>query len=193
MALTRPQIVDAGYVLLRDHGLAGLSMRALASRLGVQAGALYYHVASKQDLLAAVAERILTDTKITATTDAAAAACDIRDALLRVRDSAEVISFVYAFKPETLTPFGTLQQLIAARLPADKTDRADQTAHTLISYILGFVAIEQNRAELARAKVLSDQPSKARSDETFRFGIDSILRGLTTENRQQRRAKTSAP
>src|SRR5580704_7670017 len=61
MALSRTQIVEAAYAMLREHGLAGLSMRRLAQDLGVQAGALYYHVASKQDLLAAVAERILSD------------------------------------------------------------------------------------------------------------------------------------
>ena len=61
MALSRATIVEAAYAMLCQHGLAGLSMRRLAQDLGVQAGALYYHVESKQDLLAAVAERILGD------------------------------------------------------------------------------------------------------------------------------------
>ena len=37
MALTKAQIVDTAYAIVRDHGLAGLSMRHLASELQVQA------------------------------------------------------------------------------------------------------------------------------------------------------------
>ena len=49
--LSRERIVDAAFSVLRDYGLADLSMRRLAKELGVQAGALYWHVPSKQDLL----------------------------------------------------------------------------------------------------------------------------------------------
>ena len=108
MSLTR-QIVDAARAMLREHGLAGLTMRRLAQDLGVQAGALYYHVASKQDLLAAVAEQILARAEIS-TDDPAQAASDIRAALLPIRDSADVISFVNAFRPEALVPFRTLER-----------------------------------------------------------------------------------
>jgi AcrR family transcriptional regulator len=153
-------------------------MRRLANDLGVGAGALYYHVASKQDLLAAVAERILSDSSQTSATDLAVAARNIRDALLRVRDSAEVLSFVHVFKPDVLTPFRTMQLLFAARLPGDEARRAGQAAHVLVTYILGFVASEQNYAELARAKLASNQPPKAQLDDTFQFGLHAILKGL---------------
>jgi TetR/AcrR family tetracycline transcriptional repressor len=50
-ALTKTAIVQAALDLLDDAGTDGLTLRALASRLGVQAPALYWHVASKQALL----------------------------------------------------------------------------------------------------------------------------------------------
>jgi AcrR family transcriptional regulator len=44
MSLTRRQIVDAAMDILRNYGLGDLSMRRLARDLGVQPGALYWHV-----------------------------------------------------------------------------------------------------------------------------------------------------
>jgi TetR/AcrR family transcriptional regulator, tetracycline repressor protein len=176
MALSRIQIVDAAYAMLRQHGLPGLSMRRLAQDLGVQPGALYYHVASKQDLLAAVAERILTSSAQTiSTTDPAQAAWDIRQALLPIRDSADVISFVQAFRPETLIPLRQLERLFAGQLSDQK---AGWAAQTLIHYVLGFVAEEHNRAELVRAAILTRQPPEAESSDAFRFGVHAILQGL---------------
>src|ERR1700689_5087730 len=49
--LTKAAIVQEALDLLDEAGMDGLTVRALASRLGVQAPALYWHVASKQALL----------------------------------------------------------------------------------------------------------------------------------------------
>lgn len=176
MALSRTQIVDAAYAILRRDGLSGLSMRRLAQELGVQPGALYHYVASKQDLLAGVAERILAaGTQTVSTTDLAQAAWDIREALLAVRDSADVISFVRAFRPDTLLSLEQFRQLFSTQFPEEQ---ADWAARTLIHYVLGFVAEEQNRAELVRARIRTDQPTQAESRDAFRFGVDAILQGL---------------
>lgn len=59
MALTKTAVVDTALELLHESGLAGMSMRTLATRLGVQPSALYWHVPSKQALLTAVAEQVL--------------------------------------------------------------------------------------------------------------------------------------
>jgi AcrR family transcriptional regulator len=70
VGLSRAQIVDAAYSILREHGLGGLSMRRLARDLGVQPGALYYPMDSKQELLVAVADRIFAgDCEAISTTD----------------------------------------------------------------------------------------------------------------------------
>ena len=56
--LTKAVIVQAALDLLDDAGMDGLTVRALASRLGVQAPALYWHVRSKQALLDEMATQI---------------------------------------------------------------------------------------------------------------------------------------
>jgi TetR/AcrR family transcriptional regulator, tetracycline repressor protein len=43
--------VTAALDALEESGLDGLNMRNLAGRLGVKAPALYWHFASKQDLV----------------------------------------------------------------------------------------------------------------------------------------------
>jgi TetR/AcrR family tetracycline transcriptional repressor len=48
--LDEGSIVRAALALADDQGFAALSMRALASRLGVQAASLYYHVPSRDAL-----------------------------------------------------------------------------------------------------------------------------------------------
>jgi type II secretory pathway predicted ATPase ExeA len=55
MRLRREHVVDEAIVLLDADGLDALTLRKLATRLGVQAGALYWHFASKQALLDAMA------------------------------------------------------------------------------------------------------------------------------------------
>jgi len=56
--LTKAAIVQAALDLLDEAGMDGLTVRALASRLGVQAPALYWHVRNKQALLDEMATQI---------------------------------------------------------------------------------------------------------------------------------------
>ncbi len=178
MALNREEIVEAAFSMLREGGLGGLSMRRLADELGVHAGALYYHVANKQELLVAVAGRILGgDDAANATEDPRRAAADLRGALLRVRDGAEVVSFALAFRPDSLTPLAGHHRLFDGRLEPQK---AEWAAQTLVHYVLGYVADEQNQLELVRAEILPAGAAPV-SPDRFLFGVDLILRGLDSE------------
>ncbi|MFG2292764.1 TetR/AcrR family transcriptional regulator [Streptomyces sp. NPDC048603] len=56
--LSRAIIARAALELLDEQGLEALKMRTIADRLGVRGASLYHHVASKEDLLDAVAELI---------------------------------------------------------------------------------------------------------------------------------------
>ncbi|QUH04384.1 TetR/AcrR family transcriptional regulator [Saccharopolyspora erythraea] len=49
--LTADQIVRAAIALLDDEGLDGLNMRSLGKRLGVAATAIYWHIATKEELV----------------------------------------------------------------------------------------------------------------------------------------------
>jgi len=57
--LTREAVLAAGQVLLSERGLDGLTMRGLASRLGVAPNALYSYVASKTALIDDLLDAVL--------------------------------------------------------------------------------------------------------------------------------------
>lgn len=177
MVLNRTQVVDGARAMLHEQGLGGLSMRRLAQDLGVRPGALYYHVASKQDLLVEIATRILDGApRPISMTDARQAAHDIRDALLGTRDGAEVVSFALAFRPDALGPLRDLDRLFIDRHPPRQ---AQWAARTLVRYVLGFVAEEQNHAELVGTTILGDAPARGEeTDDAFTFGVEALVRGV---------------
>jgi TetR/AcrR family tetracycline transcriptional repressor len=57
-ALTRDAIVDEAIDIVGTEGLAALTMRAVAARLGVTPMAAYYYVADKEELMSLMSERI---------------------------------------------------------------------------------------------------------------------------------------
>ncbi|WP_445681192.1 TetR/AcrR family transcriptional regulator [Radicibacter daui] len=61
-ALSREKIVAAAIGILDAEGESALTFRALAARLSTGAGALYWHVADKGELLAAASDDVLTRT-----------------------------------------------------------------------------------------------------------------------------------
>jgi AcrR family transcriptional regulator len=64
-ALSKGRIVEAAIEILDADGESALTFRALAARLATGSGAIYWHVASKNDLLAAatndVIARVMTE------------------------------------------------------------------------------------------------------------------------------------
>ena len=58
-ALSKERIVAAAIEILDAGGESALTFRALAARLATGAGAIYWHVASKDDLLAAAADDVI--------------------------------------------------------------------------------------------------------------------------------------
>lgn len=58
-SLTRDTIIDAAIALLDTAGEGGLTFRALAARLATGAGAIYWHVADKDDLFTAASDAIV--------------------------------------------------------------------------------------------------------------------------------------
>lgn len=59
--LDREQVVVAALEFIDSEGLAGLSMRRLGTRLGVEAMSLYRHVPGKDELLDAVVEHLVSE------------------------------------------------------------------------------------------------------------------------------------
>jgi AcrR family transcriptional regulator len=58
-ALSRERIVDAAIELLDGEGENGLTFRALATRLATGPGAIYWHIASKSELLVAASDAVV--------------------------------------------------------------------------------------------------------------------------------------
>ena len=61
---TREKIRVAAYQLLKDKGVPGLSMRALADRLHIKAPSLYKHVADKEEIIADLQVRGLEEFEV---------------------------------------------------------------------------------------------------------------------------------
>ena len=53
----RAALIETTVALIRERGVAGVSLRDVAKQLGVTLGAPYHHFRDKDELLAAVAER----------------------------------------------------------------------------------------------------------------------------------------
>jgi len=81
--LKRTQILDAAAEVLAVRGFAGTMLREIAERAGTQAGSLYYHFASREDLIEEVLRRgvTLTMAHVRAALDALPPTTSARDRL----------------------------------------------------------------------------------------------------------------
>jgi len=138
MPLSTESIADTALNILAEFGMGDLSMRRLARDLDVQPSALYWHVKNKQEVFVLISRRFAeqVDARLprASAPTALVVALTLRDVLLRYRDGAEIFLLAYALDPDSTVP-GALD----AALPR----QADQEA--LLSFLLGWVQIEQNR------------------------------------------------
>lgn len=152
MRLTRDQVLGSALDLLDESGLDGLTMRRLATALGVKNGATYWHFPSKQALLEAMAESMLSgvtenrdeslpwDERITEL------AIRLRRALLSRRDGARVFSAVFFPLPNALA-YG--ETMIGILRGAGLSGRdAVWAVDTLNYFVVGHTIEEQLAASL---------------------------------------------
>lgn len=192
MQLHRRDVVDKATHLLDDYGIADLTMRRLAKELNVSPGALYWHFANKQQLLGAVADRILEPVSTTA--DEASwrerihETCSaVRDALLSSTDGAELVSASFA-SGQTERLAEVLASLTAAAAEAGMDPvNSDLTARTLLYYVLGFTADEQSRLQWDAAGALDDVQSVLETNPNgrFAFGLQLLVDGIGTHHQAQ--------
>lgn len=177
----RDGVIDAALRLLDQVGLPDLSMRRLATELGVQPSALYWHFESKQHLLAALADRILlrigaTDSP-SDTESVLAAARAVRDALLAYRDGAEVVMSTYALGLDS----GHARDFLKAAL--SDTPDASIGADVLLQFILGHTLLVQQRLHAHSFGAVRDDDTAdptAAIERGFDAAIRTILAGLRT-------------
>lgn len=152
MQLSRDSITDTALGILAEFGLADVSMRRIASNLGVAPGALYWHVESKQELVAWMAEAIVAPLLAAPPADPAQLSEQLRQCVLTVRDGAEIvvaaISQPHSGVGEDLDR--VFQAAVAASAPkgASRNDlRA--AARGLLHLTLGGTAVQQSGTQLA--------------------------------------------
>ena len=214
--LTRDSVVAEALAIISADGAAALSMRALATRLGVVPAALYHHVRSKDQLHDLILDAVLAEVNCQADPDlpwngqVTALARRLRAvleghpgiaALLKTRDPLGPHSLALA--EAFLTP------LRAAGLPPRETGLAFSL---LYDYTLGFALsgpTSINEQRLRDAETRSRLHAFLRSlppdrfpalvalgahvwvdnrDERFTAGLDTLIDGLQTQRRRRQRS-----
>ncbi|MFB7471208.1 TetR/AcrR family transcriptional regulator C-terminal domain-containing protein [Kitasatospora sp. NPDC056184] len=146
--LDRAQVVDTALRLLDETGLDGLTLRRIATELGVKAPALYWHFANKQALLDEMATEMLRRMSAGSSgvpddwREAVAGTCRaLRAALLGYRDGAKV------FSGTRLTDSGHAEQQHALLAVFDRAGfelgDAVLAFTTAYAFTIGFVIEEQ--------------------------------------------------
>jgi AcrR family transcriptional regulator len=208
-SLTREEIIKEALALLEEHGPGALSMRRLADRLGVAPNTLYTYVRGKADLIDGLIDQVYADLTLQPdptgdwTQQLATLSQNIRDHLL-----AHPAVVPYALQQPGLGPHSLRlgEAIYRVLRPAGFSDQAVVgIVYALLTYILGFVALEIPQAgtdpqtsdeyvrrmwaffaalplgEFPHTVELAAQLARSSTDDQFQFGIRTFLAGLTTQ------------
>lgn len=157
--MNRDDVVTGALEVLDTWGLEFTSMRRVASALGVQPSALYHHVANKQTLLGLMADRIVAGVGVDS--DLIGTCHRLREAMLAVRDGAEVVATASAFR---------------LGLSELETDLAKQStpdvARTLLIFVVGHTQATQLHRQASSAGAIAPDPDL---DDSFVRGLRIVL------------------
>lgn len=202
--LTLEAVVEAAATVLERDGVEGLTMRAVAAALGVQAPALYWHVPSKEALQVALYDHLMSGLAFTPVgddwrEDLRRLAQTLRAQLLSRRDLARLVPHGFFTGPNSLAHTETaLGVLIGAGLAPRNAFYALAAGFTyVVSWCLGEADLRArppgDRPGLDAAnKDLMDSPAypnlqavtrafAGRGDdveEQFAFGLDCLIAGF---------------
>jgi TetR/AcrR family tetracycline transcriptional repressor len=187
MTLDRTRITEAAVELLDEEGLAGLSTRRLAAKLGVQSPTLYWHVRGKDELLDLVAEAICADAFTIDETASwrdqlAAGLRQFRAILTKHRDAAALLRQRPPTGPHRLR-YVDLTLAILLRAGFTEQDAAG-ISRLLAAHVLDSVPTRPKQSwnvDVAGYPHLRTvAPAFARLDDTavFELGCEIILDGL---------------
>ena len=209
-ALSRERAVSVAVALADAGGIASLTMRRLASELGVEAMSLYHHVANKDDILDAMVDFVFGQIELPSLTAPWRPA--MRDRAFSARSVLLAHPWAIGLMDSRATPGqATLRHhdavLGCLRAAGFEITLAAHAISLLDSYVHGFVLQEislpfdasapldeeatemlaqmdtaafPHLLELAADHVL--QPGYSYADE-FPFGLDLILEGLERHSR----------
>jgi AcrR family transcriptional regulator len=204
--LSLERICKAALAIIDADGLEALSMRRLASDLGVSAMALYNHVPNKDALLECVTQQLLQQIDLGGPPTGdwmgtlKAAVLSFRRVLLAHPNTVVLLQEKRTVTPESLTP---IEWSLSILRSAGLDTRAAINAHRcIVGYTMGHVAMQctdpfnnPDRAvgevELRQQQLSPEQfPHLLEAlpllldfdqDESFESGIDFILRGIRAQ------------
>jgi len=173
----RELIVAAALDLLDSDGFDQMSLRRLASHLGMHAPGLYWYIESKQDLIDLMAKEILDRGLADLATPAPDTtwqqwlvdlACATRHALLARRDGARVVGSSLLLKAGSLTPSIEISLEILERAGFERLVALGATM-TLIRYAIG-AALGEQTSPIAS---IADKAEFARRAKTVLAAVDT--------------------
>lgn len=176
--LSLEDVVEAAVGLARDRGIDGVTMRSVAAELGVTPMALYYHVHSKQELVALVAKAATAGTAPLAVADEdweGALRSYLMSRWSKFRDYRGLAAYAISLpdlgtEPESHS--AGVKFFEDAGFPPHLARLAWPYA---ITYIHGRLSVDANLdRESAHAGGIDAVPAR----EHVAFGIDAVIAGL---------------
>jgi AcrR family transcriptional regulator len=155
-SLSRDRIIEEAIELLDDEGESGLTFRALAERLATGAGAIYWHIANKNDLLTAACDTVVARTmNETAVTTPEATIRAVALGLFDVIDDHPWVGSALTSTPG-LSPIVRILERIGQQIRALGVPDQQQwaSAGALMAYILGVSRQNAANGQFARTRGL---------------------------------------
>lgn len=203
--LSRDRVLGAAMTLADEHGIEAVTMRRLGQQLGVEAMALYYHAANKDDILAGITDLVVQQIELPAPggdwkASIRASAISAHEVLRLHPWACNLLMSGPRVLPARLRHIDALLGRLAdAGLPDDVTDLA---YHALDSHILGFTLWEAGYTTALRrlpagflATMVQElalesyphlvehvayhlRPPVENARTAFEFGLDVLLDGI---------------
>jgi TetR/AcrR family tetracycline transcriptional repressor len=200
--LTREAVLGAAARVLEREGYGGLTMRAIANELRVQAPALYWYVASKEALKVLLYDHLMSGFSVTLSggdwrENTRNAARQLRQHMRGKRDISKIAPHDFSVGPNSLAQLdGGLGILLAAGLSARD---AAYAFNLIYNYVLGWVAGEADSrafqaagedhreaehlaaidaAAFPNVAALGAHLASNDPDGRFEFGLECIIAGL---------------
>ena len=184
--LSRARVVEAALGLIDREGLAGFSVRRLASSLGVYPTAVYWHLGRRNEILAAVVDHVLREVGKSRDADSWEEAlrriCFAYRAALRRHPN--VAPLLGADLTSNLgVPLDFVESVFAAlRRGGFEGERLVGAYNVLVGALAGFVTLELSEPP-AEERVVWTEMQKARSAELDPRAFPTLA-GLTADQKR---------